>query len=70
MAKYIKYDEKGDAYDEYPLSKLKKLLKSKNSNLRYTAETVIGWEKAGRESRIKKSIKQKMGYSMDEIMRM
>jgi len=67
MARFIKYDKKGNAYDEYPTSTLKKMLKGKNPNLKYTAGVILGWEKRGAEMR-KQEEKEKKGeiYGLSE----
>ena len=67
MPKFIKYDKKGNAYDEYPTATLKRMLKGKNPNLKYTAGVILGWEKEGKKFRLQTE-KEKKGevYGLSE----
>jgi hypothetical protein len=72
MPKFIKYDKKGNVLDSYPTATLKRMLKSKNPNLRYTAGVILGWEKRGAEMRKQEEKEKKskvFGLSEKSILR-
>ncbi|KKN44995.1 hypothetical protein LCGC14_0687560 [marine sediment metagenome] len=54
--KYLKYDEKGVAYDSYPTKILKELSKRKD-DVGFTARKLLEFEKEGK--RIRELIKKK-----------